>query len=165
MGSPFLPWDILRLICSKYCDPLDSLHMSMTCKRLYAVWNVLDRRWLRVGIIPAYEKNVPWNLLEDGVSKLKYTGDRSLLTYCRECLKVFPWHFGRRKRHQCRKLSQIDDGICLWCYTIHGDWDKCTLAALVCQQCELLFDGNDLTQKWCPDCEEWIHPKQVYKGI
>ena len=38
-----LSWDLLRLIMTTYCDPRDSVRMSMTCKRLYSVFSPIVR--------------------------------------------------------------------------------------------------------------------------
>ena len=38
-----LSWDLLRLIMTTYCDPRDSVRMSMTCTRLYKVFTPVVR--------------------------------------------------------------------------------------------------------------------------
>lgn len=141
--GPRLPWDIINLFVIKYCSPRTSLRMSMTCVRLYALWNELDRRWLRHDRRPAYDKSIPWNRLEEQLDTIvcfdlsEYTD----FSYCNVCWLVALTDY--LCITHCRTHYHTFDflkNVCMWCYSKHKDSRMCPLSMSRCDDCEWFFE-------------------------
>lgn len=170
MGQqPLLPWDLLRLIVKKYLDPLDSLHMSLTCTRLHESWNLLDRRWLACNLRPGYNKEVPWEkfekqVIERGLDREDWIGCPKHVIVVYNAITEYYQHAAMK--HKNGKF--VDMHVCLCCYDHH----KTTMfyypliKSIQCPKCNRLwcisYDCMDAKEEevYCSFCSEWVNPVQ-----
>lgn len=155
MDGSLFPLDLYLLLLKKYLCPYDAFVFSLTCKKLYAIFNPIERLWLLCNERPALKQPVPRDqlFLADYVScracrvamkattiiehkcNLRVLAAREEMTLCDQCFGVVLKR--RLKKHQeSGKCMPKDDGVCHECYgDAHGifSWDKCKAKKTRCQ--------------------------------
>jgi hypothetical protein len=134
--GPILPWDLLNLLVLHYCEPRDSLRMSMTCKRLYNLWSPIERKWLVCGRKSNVLKDIPWEKIDLQISVLE-NPPANIIDY-EFCLKCYALRKHNEAYHTKRKghlFATSRSLVCLLCRgPAHGSID-CFMKLRKCEKC------------------------------
>lgn len=166
------PRDIQKLIMTDYCDPHDAIRLGKTCKTLYSILTIMEKRFLEANITIKRMKNYKEHLQKIGknysictdcntpiknknITQHKYrcvkdakhkSIDYTQCPYCSEC-NILHNKLKYHILHRCRWLKDFRIISCSCCKR------KCLWALME----KIPFSMKDNIRYLCPTCKPHKH--------